>query len=62
MELTQAYKHKNRTKATLISVWTFSRQYLLGFINSNATVFESLVRFTTPFGGNWLLSADRYGK
>lgn len=62
MELTQAYKHKNKTKAAFISVWTFSRLYLLGSIKSNALVFDSLVRLSTPFGGNWLLSADRYGK
>ncbi|RIV22448.1 hypothetical protein DYU11_15645 [Fibrisoma montanum] len=54
MELTQAYKHKNKAKATVVSVCTFSRLYALGFIAANRVVFDGLVRAATPFGGNCL--------
>lgn len=54
MELTQAYKHKNKAKATVISICTFSRLYALGFIEANRDVFDGLIRAATPFGGNCL--------
>ncbi|GAB3490520.1 hypothetical protein GCM10027341_02340 [Spirosoma knui] len=61
MEITQSYKHSNKTKAAFISIWTFLRLYTKGFIQANASVFEGLTRMAAPWGGNWLGSTDRYG-
>ncbi len=54
MVLSHALKHENKAKATWISICTFSRLFILGFINHNALVFESLARISSPFGGNVL--------
>ena len=54
MELTQAINYQDKAKATWISICTFLRLYILGFISRNAPVFEGLTRAGAPFGGNCL--------
>ena len=54
MQLSHALKHENKTKATWISICTFSRLFILGLIHQYAQSFESLTRLATPFGGNIL--------
>ena len=54
MIVSHALKHENTAKATWISICTFSRLFILGFINQHAQVFENLSRLATPFGGSIL--------
>jgi hypothetical protein len=47
--------HKeNKVKAMSVSFWTFSRLFVLGFIEHNPAIFAGLCRLSTPFGGNIL--------
>ena len=52
MQSSHALKHENQVEATWISICTFSRLFILGFIHQYAQSFEGLSRLTTPFGGN----------
>ncbi|MVM31339.1 hypothetical protein GO755_14945 [Spirosoma sp. HMF4905] len=52
MKFSHALKHENKAQATWISICTFSRLFILGFIDRNALAFESLTRLSSPFGGN----------
>jgi len=42
----------NKVKAIVISICTFSRLFIAGFVQHNADIFEGILRMTTPFGGN----------
>ncbi len=59
MESSYALKHENRAIATWISICTFTRLFIYGFIHQNAFAFESLTRLSTPFGGNVLPVKNR---
>jgi hypothetical protein len=58
MKATHVLKHNNIAKATWISICTFTRLFVTGFIQQNAFVFENLLRVGSPFGGN-VLPANR---
>ncbi|QJD81034.1 hypothetical protein [Spirosoma rhododendri] len=62
MELSQVVRHDNRLEATWTSVCTFLRQYSLGMSKQYGTVFESLTRAATPFGGNVLAGAYKQSR
>jgi hypothetical protein len=62
MELSQVVRHDNRLEATWTSVCTFLRQYSSGMSKQYGTVFESLTRSTTPFGGNVLAGAHEQSR
>ena len=52
MNSSHTLKIENKAQHTLIRICTFLRSYILSFINRNTSVFESLSRATTPFGGS----------
>ncbi|WP_460911463.1 hypothetical protein [Spirosoma areae] len=58
MHASLTVKQENKAKATWISICTFSRLFVLGFIQQNGFVFESFSRLSAPFGGS-LLSSNR---
>lgn len=58
MHPSHTLKIENGAQSTWIRICTFSRLYILGFINRNASAFEGLTRAGMPFGGS-LLSGNR---
>lgn len=54
MKSSYTLKTGNKAQTIWISVCTFLRLYILSFIKQNASVFESLTRSATPFGGSVL--------
>jgi len=52
MKISNTLKQENKAAMIWISICTFYRLLIFGFIRQNALVFTNLARSSTPFGGS----------